>query len=60
MRQIDFVDIKGITVGYAEDFEAATGCTVIISEEGATVGVDVRGGAHGTRETDLLNPINLV
>jgi L-aminopeptidase/D-esterase-like protein len=60
MRQIDFADIKGIKVGQAQDFEAATGCTVIISEEGATVGVDVRGGAPGTRETDLLNPINLV
>lgn len=60
MRQIDFVDIKGIKVGHAQDFEAATGCTVIISEEGSTVGVDVRGGAPGTRETDLLNPVNLV
>lgn len=60
MRQIDFVEIEGIQVGHAQDFEAATGCTVIISEKGATVGVDVRGGAPGTRETDLLNPINLV
>ena len=60
MRQIDFVEIEGIQVGHAQDFEAATGCTVIISEEGATVGVDVRGGAPGTRETDLLNPVNLV
>jgi len=60
MRQIEFTDIEGIHVGHAEDLEAATGCTVIISEEGATVGVDVRGGAPGTRETDLLNPVNLV
>jgi L-aminopeptidase/D-esterase-like protein len=60
MRKIDFVEIEGIQVGHAQDFEAATGCTVIISEKGATVGVDVRGGAPGTRETDLLNPINLV
>ena len=60
MRQIDFVKIEGIQVGHAQDVEAATGCTVIISEEGATVGVDVRGGAPGTRETDLLNPVNLV
>jgi L-aminopeptidase/D-esterase-like protein len=60
MRQIDFVEIEGIQVGHAQDFEAATGCTVIISEKGATVGVDVRGGAPGTRETDLLNPVNLV
>ena len=60
MRQIDFMEIEGIKVGHAQDMKAATGCTVIISEEGATVGVDVRGGAPGTRETDLLNPVNLV
>jgi L-aminopeptidase/D-esterase-like protein len=60
MRQIDFMEIEGIKVGHAQDFEAATGCTVIISEAGAMVGVDVRGGAPGTRETDLLNPVNLV
>jgi L-aminopeptidase/D-esterase-like protein len=40
--------------------DGATGCTVVISEEGATVGVDVRGGAPGTRETDLLDPVNLI
>ncbi len=60
MRQIDFMEIEGFKVGHAQDLRAATGCTVIISEEGATVGVDVRGGAPGTRETDLLNPVNLV
>jgi L-aminopeptidase/D-esterase-like protein len=60
MRQIEFMEIEGIKVGHAQDLEAATGCTVVISEEGATVGVDVRGGAPGTRETDLLNPVNLV
>jgi len=59
MRQIDFLAIEGIKVGHAQDLRAATGCTVIISEEGATAGVDVRGGAPGTRETDLLNPVNL-
>jgi L-aminopeptidase/D-esterase-like protein len=60
MKQIELTDIEGIQVGHAQDLEAATGCTVIISEEGATAGVDVRGGAPGTRETDLLNPVNLV
>ncbi|HUU40639.1 MAG TPA: P1 family peptidase [Desulfatiglandales bacterium] len=60
MRQIKFIEIEGIKVGHAQDLKAATGCTVIISEEGATVGVDVRGGAPGTRETELLNPVNLV
>ena len=60
MKTIQFTDIDGIKVGNAEDLEAGTGCTVIISEEGATAGVDVRGGSPGTRETDLLNPQNLV
>lgn len=60
MREIEFGEIGGILIGHAHDLQAATGCTVVISEEGATVGVDVRGGAPGTRETDLLNPVNLV
>jgi len=60
MRQIKFTEIGGIRVGHAQDLKAATGCTVILSEEGATVGVEVRGGAPGTRETDLLNPVNLM
>jgi L-aminopeptidase/D-esterase-like protein len=53
-------DVRGIEVGHAQDEEALTGCTVIICRKGAVAGVDVRGGAPGTRETDLLNPINLV
>src|SRR5512136_3343031 len=53
-------DIRGIEVGQAQDDEALTGCTVVLCREGAVGGVDVRGGAPGTRETDLLNPINLV
>ena len=53
-------DISGIEVGHAQDDEALTGCTVILCRKGAIAGVDVRGGAPGTRETDLLNPINLV
>lgn len=60
LKEIDFTDIEGIRVGHAHNLSAATGCTVFISDEGATVGVDVRGGAPGTRETDLLNPVNLV
>ena len=59
-RQIDFSEIEGIQVGHAQNYDAATGCSVIICEAGATVGVDVRGGAPGTRETDLLNPVNLI
>ena len=60
MREIAFTAIEGIKVGHAQNLEAATGCTVILCEEGATAGVDVRGGAPGTRETDLLNPVNLI
>lgn len=60
MKEIDFNEIEGIRVGSAADIEGATGCTVILCEKGATGGVDVRGGAPGTRETDLLSPLNLV
>jgi L-aminopeptidase/D-esterase-like protein len=53
-------DVPGIEVGHAQNEEALTGCTVILCRKGAVAGVDVRGGAPGTRETDLLNPVNLV
>jgi L-aminopeptidase/D-esterase-like protein len=53
-------DVHGIEVGHAQNEEALTGCTVILCRKGAVAGVDVRGGAPGTRETDLLNPVNLV
>jgi L-aminopeptidase/D-esterase-like protein len=53
-------DIRGIEVGHAQDERALTGCTVILCRKGAVAGVDVRGGAPGTRETDVLDPINLV
>ncbi|RJP53795.1 MAG: peptidase S58 family protein [Anaerolineaceae bacterium] len=53
-------DVPGIEVGHAQDDDALTGCTAILCRKGAVAGVDVRGGAPGTRETDLLNPINLV
>ncbi len=60
LQQIRFTDVEGIKVGHAQDLVAATGCTVVLCEEGAIGGVDVRGGAPGTRETDLLNPVNMV
>jgi L-aminopeptidase/D-esterase-like protein len=53
-------DIPGILVGHAQDEAALTGCTVILCKNGATGGVDQRGGAPGTRETDLLRPLHLV
>lgn len=56
----NILDVKGIKVGQVEDKEGLTGCTVIICEDGGVCGVDVRGSAPGTRETDLLDPINMV
>ena len=53
-------DVPGIKVGHATNLEALTGCTVVLCEGGAVGGVDVRGLAPGTRETDLLRPGNLV
>ena len=53
-------DVPGITVGHWTDLRSATGCTVILCEDGAVAGVDVRGSAPGTRETDLMRPVNLV
>jgi L-aminopeptidase/D-esterase-like protein len=53
-------DIPGLKVGHYTLTERPTGCTVLICETGATAGVDVRGSAPGTRETDLLSPINSV
>jgi L-aminopeptidase/D-esterase-like protein len=53
-------DVPGLEVGHAHDLQALTGCTVVICRRGAVAGVDVRGGAPGTRETDLLDPVNLV
>ena len=53
-------DVSGIRVGHFTDKGRPTGCTVILTESGAVAGVDVRGAAPGTRETDLLDPKNLV
>jgi L-aminopeptidase/D-esterase-like protein len=53
-------DVIGLQVGHYTDPEAASGTTVILCPQGATAGVDVRGSAPGTRETDLLEPQNLV
>jgi L-aminopeptidase/D-esterase-like protein len=52
--------VPGIRVGHAQSDEALTGCTVILCEAGAVGGVDQRGGAPGTRETDLLRPMHRV
>ena len=52
--------MPGIKVGHFTLTERPTGCTVILAEAGAVAGVDVRGAAPATRETDVLNPVNLV
>src|SRR5216110_1749027 len=49
-------DIPGIRVGHASDFEALTGCTVILCDGGAVAGVDIRGSATGTSEMDVMSP----
>ena len=53
-------DVEGLLVGHYSNPEEASGVTVTLCPEGATAGVDVRGSAPGTRETDLLQPHNLV
>ena len=53
-------DVDGVLVGHAVRSERPTGCTVVVVRDGAVAGVDVRGAAPGTRETDLLDPLNTV
>jgi len=60
MKRSAITDVAGIEVGHFTDPRRPTGCTVIVAREGAVAGVDVRGAAPGTRETDLLAPTNLV
>lgn len=61
MAHLTLRDVPGIRVGHWTDAERATGCTVVLpSDEGAVAGVEVRGSAPGTRETDLLRPTALV
>jgi len=59
-RNTTLTAVPGIKVGHFTLAERPTGCTVILAEAGVTAGVDVRGSAPATRETDLLNPVNLV
>ena len=57
LKQIHITEIENIRIGHAQDMEHATGCTVIICENGAPAGVDVRGGGPASRETELLRPV---
>ncbi len=52
-------DIAGIRVGHASDYDALTGCTVILCENGAVGGIDIRGAATGTEEIDVLRPAHI-
>ena len=52
-------DISGIRVGHVSDFDAITGCTAILCEQGAVGGVDIRGSASGTQEIDTLSPFHV-
>ncbi len=60
LKEIAIEDVEGFCFGNYTDSQAGTGCTVIIAPAGATGGVDVRGGAPASRETDLLRPENTV
>lgn len=53
-------DLPEFQIGHSQNIDAATGCTVVVSPEGAVCSVDVRGGGPATRETDLLKPENMV
>jgi len=52
--------VAGLKVGHFTLSGRPTGCTVVLAEDGAVGGVDVRGGSPGTRETDLLDPVNMI
>lgn len=60
MKEVSITTIPGISIGHAQDLVGGTGCTVILCEQGAYAGVDVRGGGPASRETELLKPINMV
>ena len=60
MKEVSIKELDGIYIGHAQDKEGGTGCTAIYCPEGAIAGVDVRGGGPATRETDLLDPVNMI
>lgn len=60
MREIKINEIEGVKIGHAQHDAGGTGCSVVICEKGGVAGVDVRGGAPATRETNALDPVNLV
>jgi L-aminopeptidase/D-esterase-like protein len=59
-RSGSLTDVRGLRVGHFTETRRPTGCTVILAPDGAVAGVDVRGAAPGTRETELLSPTNAI
>jgi L-aminopeptidase/D-esterase-like protein len=57
LKEIKITDIKNIRIGQTENTDAATGCTVFISEKGMRAGLDVRGGGPASRESELMKPV---
>ena len=57
MREISIKDIRPLRIGQTENWEAGTGCTVLLCGEGMRAGLDVRGGGPASRESQLLNPL---
>lgn len=55
-KKVKMTEIEGIRIGQEQDRDAMTGCTVVLCEDGAVAGCDIRGSAPGTRETELLRP----
>ena len=56
-KEIPISEIENVKIGHAQDYENATGCTVILCEKGAPAGIDVRGGGPASRESQLLSPV---
>ena len=56
-KEIRIDQIEGVKIGQVENAEAATGCTVLLSEKGMAAGLDVRGGGPASRDSQLLNPL---
>lgn len=57
MKEISIMEVGGFRLGHAQNFEAATGCTVLLCDRMCPAGVDVRGGGPASRETQILSPV---
>ncbi|MBR5741731.1 MAG: P1 family peptidase, partial [Firmicutes bacterium] len=56
MKEVRITDIKGVTVGHAQNYEGASGCTVLLFDGSYLASCDVRGGGPASKETELLKP----